>query len=157
MFKAFWRKSGFFVYLKDSSGEMKATLTFDTGAICSVLSIAAITDEPVDKETLIKKLEDRAKQRRFVSASGTQMHGYLVRASNMSLSGYPIDEFYYYLIVDVDEMVALLGNDFISCCSFTHEEKGDIEVNSFDKTIYGQSYHEAIDDSELQLLIGELI
>ena len=64
----------------------------------------------------------------FLSASGTEMHGYLVYAEKICLSDYPIDKFYYYLIVDVNNDVALLGNDFLSYCEFKHEEKGDILI-----------------------------
>ena len=156
MFKAFWRKSGYVVYLKDSDDVLKAAMAFDTGAVCTVLSVEALTSELVDKETLCHKLDQKARRRRFLSASGTEMHGYLVCAESMSLSDYPIDKFYYYLIVDVDDVVALLGDDFISCCDFHHQKKEDISIVDFDKHLYETTYGGALIDDDVQALLAEL-
>ena len=156
MFKAFWRKSGYVVYLKDSDDVLRAALAFDTGAVCTVLSIEALTSDSVDKEALCKKLDKRAQRRRFLSASGTEMHGYLVCAEGMSLSDYPIDKFYYYLIVDVDDVVALLGDDLISCCDFHHQKRADIEIIDFDEQLYETTYGGALADDDVQALIAEV-
>ena len=156
MFKAFWRKSGYYVYLKDANDEINVSLTFDTGAVCTVLSVEALTSEQIDKKAFCTRLDQRAKSRRFLSASGTEMHGYLVCAEGMSLSDYLIDKFYYYLIVDVDDVVALLGDDILSCCDFAHSKKTDIEVTDFDEQLYQTTYSGAIKSDELQTLIAEV-
>ena len=156
LFRAFWRRSGYYVYLKDAAGEINTSLTFDTGAVCTVLSVEALTADPVDKAALCEKLDQRLACRRFLSASGTEMHGYLVCAEGMKLSDYPIDKFYYYLIVDVDDVLALLGDDLLSCCEFSHRKKTDIEVSGFDEPLYQSAYGGALDGNVLQALIAEV-
>ena len=156
LFNAFWDGSEYIVYFKDAGDETKATLAFDTGAVCTVLSLEALTTDIVNKEELCRKLDKHVKRRRFLSASGTEMHGYLVCADNVSLSGYSISKFYYYLIVDVDDKVALLGNDLLSCCVFTHQKKSDIEVQDFDEQLYQGEYSGAMKDGDLQALIAEV-
>ena len=156
MFSAYWSGYGYIVYLKDTGGKVNAALAFDTGAVCTVLSIASLTGNTIDKEALCKKLEQRTRRRRFRSASGTDMHGYLVCADNMSLSDYPVQLFFYYLIVDVDDAVALLGNDLISCCDFTHKDGDDIKVSSFNQLRYQNAYSGAVKDADLQALIAEV-
>ena len=156
LFKAYWSGFGYIVYLKDTGGKVDAALAFDTGAACTVLSVAALTDELVDKEALSRKLDQRAKRRRFRSASGTDMHGYLVCADNMTLAGHPVGKFYYYLIVDVDDVVDLLGDDLLSYCDFQHKKRSDIEVSDFDEQLYQAAYSGAIGGNYLQTLLEEL-
>ena len=156
LFNAFWDGMEYIVYLKSANGETKTTLAFDTGAVCTVVSIESLTKEYVDKLALCQKLDQRVKRRRFLSASGTEMHGYLVCAEKVSLSNYPVDRFYYYLITDVNDEVALLGNDLLSCCKFSHEKMGDIEVLDFDQSLYQKTYSGAVKDADLQKLIAEV-
>ena len=156
LFNAFWDGMEYIVYLKGANGETKTTLAFDTGAVCTVVSIESLTKEFVDKSALCQELDQRVKRRRFLSASGTEMHGYLVCAEKVSLSDYPVDRFYYYLITDVNDEVALLGNDLLSCCKFSHEEMGDIEVLDFDQSLYQKTYSGAVKDADLQTLISEV-
>ena len=59
-------------------------------------------------------------------------------------------------IGDVDDAIALLGNDLLSCCEFIHKEKDDIVVNSFNQPQYQSTYQDALHDADLQALIAEV-
>ena len=87
---------------------------------------------------------------------GMSLSDYLLQNTGMSLSDYPIDKFYYYLIVDVDDVVALLGDDLISCCDFHHRKREDIEIVDFDRSLYETTYGGALTDDDVQALIAEV-
>lgn len=58
----------------------------------------------------------------------------------------------YYLILDNNLNKALLGDDFISCCTFHHQPKGDIVITAIDMDLYALSYEtfaDCIDISEV--------
>ena len=63
---------------------------------------------------------------------------------------------YYYLIVDVDDVVALPGDDLLSYCDFQHKKRSDIEVSDFDEQLYQAAYSGAIGGNDLQTLLEEL-
>ena len=137
MLKAVYQNGGYFCKTKNigPTGSMPL-FKFDTGAVNTVVSIEALTAEPVDKENFISAIKDCTVKRTFKSASGNSMEGYLVRAEHVVLSGVKFNEIYYYLIVDVDRPVCLLGDDFISKCTFVHHKDGDIEITAFDSAGY---------------------
>jgi hypothetical protein len=46
-----------------------------------------------------------------------------------------IKDFYFYLTLEGRNTLALLGNDFISCCDFRHLINGDIIIDNFDNVL----------------------
>ncbi|MBQ8971256.1 MAG: hypothetical protein IJ073_08115, partial [Lachnospiraceae bacterium] len=53
-------------------------------------------------------------------------------------------------------MIALLGDDLLSCCDFTHSKKTDIKVTDFDEQLYQATYSGAIKNDDLKTLIAEV-
>lgn len=56
------------------------------------------------------------------------------------LYGTMLKRFYYYLILENSLDKALLGDDFISCCTFNHKTKRDIIITAIDMDLYSLSY-----------------
>ena len=116
------------MYLRGFAEDRYIRTTFDTGAVCSVISVENFTDRPFDRDEVIRYLDGRTRHRVFKSASGGDMNSYLVRADGISISGHYINRFYYYLAMDVGEELSLLGNDFIAKCRFSHSIDESIVV-----------------------------
>jgi len=131
-------------------------IKFDTGACSTIISLNTLMD--TDDENKLKRfilgIPKDIPRKGFRSASGNTMYGILCEAKNVKLSGVTLEHFYYYLIIeykDRDECknckysekgnrrLALIGDDFISCCGFNHSKNSDIIINSFDKDIYEQN------------------
>lgn len=114
-------------------------MKFDTGAINTVISLkrlicgraynlSRINEYVASKENIIKK--------KFFSASGHQLTGYLSRASNVEISGTMLKNFYYYIVIDGDREISLLGNDFIAACDFGHLKFENVKISCFDELSY---------------------
>ena len=140
MFRAIHKHKRYQISLVNVYGKAGIVAFFDTGAVSTIISVESLAGEDIDKEKLASELRKTGKEQVFYSASGNEMHGYLVCAPDVSISGMKIKQFYYYLIVDVDDNLALLGNDFISYCNFTHKQEDDIMVSSFDYEKYCLHY-----------------
>lgn len=65
------------------------------------------------------------------------------------MPGAYMSKFFYYLIVDVDEKVGLLCDDFISKSRFMHEAEQEIEVDSFDDEKYAEGFAQSISEKEM--------
>ena len=64
------------------------------------------------------------------------MIGYLCNATDVKVNSTILKQFYYYLIFNVEHKIALLGDDFISCCTFVHSANSDIIIQAFDSDNY---------------------
>lgn len=149
-FKTLYRNRAHFVVLTDFDNQGRDVyLRFDTGAVCTVISIELFVAEKIDKTKFIQQIKSRANRRIFHSATGNQMEGYLVCAENIKMSGACLSKFFYYLIVDMDERVGLLGDDFISKSRFMHEVDQEIEVDSFDDEKYAEGFTRFISEKEM--------
>ena len=51
-----------------------------------------------------------------------------------------ISEFHYYLTVGVEQRTFLLGDDFISCCTFSRVYNSDISINGFNNNGYVEKF-----------------
>lgn len=89
----------------------------------------------------------------FYSATDGKMGGYLVKAENVMLYNTVLKVFYYYLILDNSLDKALLGDDFISCCTFSHQPKSDIVINTIDMKMYSASYSGKVDCVDIAEII----
>ena len=137
-------------------------IKLDTGATNTVISYEMLTREttafPKDiskltddekntirrsierKNRFVERLKDKYEVSPFHSASGTPMYGVLSCAKNISLSGHLLKvPFYYYLILGIESPLALLGDDFIGCCDFSHKVNGNIKISYIDEQNYNNS------------------
>lgn len=155
MIKVHYGRSTYYTKLRNLTDNV-IIIKFDTGAVNTVISLEALTNNKnIDKNKLIKQLENSKKSHIFKSASGNDMIGYLCNASNVKISGVNIKDFYYYLIVNTEQSLALLGDDFISCCSFNHSINSDIIINAFNDKLYKDKQLDTyIDELELHELLS---
>lgn len=114
---------------------------FDTGAVATIITSKklGLSDKQVEiLKDYFQKSGVEAED--FYSATDNKMDGYLVRAENVMLYSTVLKNFYYYLILDNSLDKALLGDDFISCCTFSHQPKRDIIITTIDMDMYSASY-----------------
>lgn len=129
---------------------------FDTGAINTVISLKALIStkkiQYVDKNSLKERLRVGIPTKPFKSASGDDMIGYLCKATNVEIDNVVLNQFYYYLTLNTEYPIALLGDDFISCCNFTHSTHSDIIIKSFDSANYKIKHStDALSENEISL------
>ena len=154
MFKAIHTSNGYYLRAKNLSGKGRALMMkFDTGAVNTVISVEALTKRKIDKAWIVQSIQDKTPCRKFKSASGNEMTGYLVHVDNADIAGSRIERFYYYMIMNVDNAVSLIGDDFISKCTFLHSKDGDIEVTAFDSIGYHADTIKSISETELDELL----
>lgn len=114
-------------------------MKFDTGAINTVISLKRLVCGKIHNSCQVGEyIENKrtVKSKTFFSASGHELTGYLCKAPNIEISGTVIKSFYYYIIIDCDREISLLGNDFISACDFNHHKFQNIQVSGFDEQAY---------------------
>ena len=155
MIEAIYYKNAYRVLLTNISGRRTTIpMKFDTGAVCSVISLGALSMGSYDIRGLAEALEYKASKRIFMSASGNQMVGYRICADNVNMSGYYLKHFYYYLVLgDID--TALLGDDFIQFCDFVHKKRENILIENFDQYSYEETSETSIQQSSLEAFLGE--
>ena len=83
-------------------------------------------------------------------------HLYLVDSPNVTIGNYKIEHFYYYFIPQNKRPIALLGNDFLRFCEYTHKIEGNIYITKIDMVAYKSYYENAIDIDEISALIDEM-
>lgn len=79
----------------------------------------------------------------------------MVDAHNVKICGLNLEHFYYYLVPQNKRAVALLGNDFLRYCEYTHKIEGNIYITKIDMDAYKRYYDSAISVDELAELIDE--
>ena len=132
---------------------------FDTGAGVTVISASVFSDAWTDDAA--QKMEDFCKTRgcrieEFSSASGHIIKGFPVLAQNVIIGETTFPEFYYYFIVNGTRVVALIGDDFLENCQYSHEPHGDIHVTAFDFANYPVRKSTPIDNEDLLVFLDEL-
>lgn len=123
--------------------DCSVSLKFDTGAKRTVISIYALRDRWSLNQ--IKAIKDEfkknnVKEEEFKSASGHKLYGYPCIAKNVKFDNIDFKEFYFFLVLDTDRKIALLGDDFISSSVFYHDEGGDIYVASINTESYKNKF-----------------
>lgn len=132
-------------------------MKFDTGAINTVISLkrlicgkiydlSRINEYVANKKHIVKKT--------FFSASGHELAGYLSRASVVEISGTMVENFYYYVVIDSNREISLLGNDFIAACDFEHHKFESIKISCFDESSYTNTFKSV--ESHDVLMLDEL-
>ena len=132
---------------------------FDTGAGVTVISSGLFLDDKSGEA--LEKLEDYFKSRgccgrEFVSASGDTMFGYKIHANDVMIDNTNFSDFYYYFILNSKRAIALLGDDFIECCYFSHIPHEGIDISKFDFEDYGTMEENDIRNDELIEFIDSL-
>ena len=127
------------------------SMKFDSGAANTLISIYSFYNKTKSNKfsELVYKSVSEYKEKvlktakrlnleplEMSSASGGKMKGYLMKARDVYIYGKLFPEFFFYLTFDTERQTVLLGNDFISCCSFTHNIGGDIHITKYDSTKY---------------------
>lgn len=138
----------------------------DTGASYTSISALALTDFSFDikkadkvEQRLLKKMgnEDNFLVKKFEDASGDKILGFLTDIGNVKIGNTKLQHFYYYFVPKNNSAFALVGNDFLNKCEFTHSINGNIVINKFDEDGYYQSHKGAISQPELKKLINRTL
>ena len=140
-------------------GESILGLKWDSGAKYTVISVKVLNSDlsSIDMVHIKQYCEEHGNHKeQFVSASGHTFDGYLVMAHDVTIGYTVFSEFYYYLVVENQRDVALLGYDFTDCCRSSHNPHDDIVVTEFDNEGYGASDLEAMDSDEVIAFIDSL-
>lgn len=136
------------------------SIKFDPGAEQTVISVDFLTDGLSEDQK--KKIIELIKSRHtpngdFVSASGAPFKGYLVHARNVMVGNEVFDDFFYYLILENNRIVALLGEDFLENCGYRHLPHGNIEINTFDNEAYKQNRECSLSNEDFLGFIDEVM
>lgn len=114
------------------------SIKFDTGATNTIITTGALGFNNIQTAVLLRNIqESRLKSNKFTSASGNIFTGYPCCCDNLKIGDVFLKRFYYYIVFH-DSSKALLGDDFISCCTFSHSFKSDIIVTAFHTEEYEQ-------------------
>ena len=127
-------------------GDKIIACKFDTGAVATIITTKrlGVSNEQLE---LLKNYYEKTKiePKKFYSATNGEMQGYPVMVANIKIGNVMIDKFYYYIVLSNDLDKALLGDDFISCCTFNHQSKNDILITTIDMDSYLLSYKDKVD------------
>lgn len=116
------------------------SIKFDTGATDTIITTGALGFDDIQAVKLLKSIKGKKlKQTTFTSASNDSFTGYSCYCDDLRIGDVEIKRFYYYIVFN-DKPKALLGDDFISCCIFSHGYKGDIVVTAFNYEGYEKQY-----------------
>ena len=140
-------------------GESILGLKWDSGAKYTVISVKVLNSDlsATDLDRIKRFCDGRSNHKeQFISASGHTFDGYLVMAHNVTIGNTVFPEFHYYLVVENQRDVALLGYDFTDCCKSSHDPHGDIIVTEFDDLGYGTGDIGAMDSDEVITYIDSL-
>jgi len=115
-------------------------MKFDTGSPYTLISVQSLYSNVSIKG--VDLLRDR------FSELGIQPLGYVRSATGHPIEAYPliisnvylndelfISKFPFYLVLNVGRPLALLGDDFVSCCSFSHEINSDIVISRYENEL----------------------
>lgn len=136
------------------------SMKFDTGASDTIMTTGALGLDHVQEEILLKGVRvHRLKGNVFTSASGNRIIGYPCYCDDLKIGDVHVRRFYYYLVFS-DTPKALLGDDFISCCTFSHSFKSDIVVTAFHAEEYDRQCEpkiKSIDVFEMLFRSGDIL
>ncbi len=135
------RTKNYIGYLENTDifKDIKIPVKFDTGAVATIFTakVFGLSEERV--RAVASRIEQKALTRQsFTSATGHIFYGYPCYCDNIKLGDIILKRFYYYLVLDSSRSKALIGDDFISCCTFSHSYESDIVVTGFHAEKYGK-------------------
>lgn len=136
MIKVNYTKSAYFLCVSNLhiNKDIDIDIKFDTGASATIVTLTTINDKATEEDCL--KLKELIKTGNYItntfkSATDDELVGIKCYKDNVDIGGIHFDRFYYWLIPTVKYNKALLGDDFIKCCQFTHNIKSDIVITAF--------------------------
>ncbi len=161
----------YFTFL-DRNGTL-IPLQCDTGASKTSISLLALTEdsfdyskekaERIEEELLVRQNHGEHKQIKgnnlaieLNSASGEKMFGFLCDMGEVSIGNATFQHFYYYFVPKNKTAFALLGNDFLHNCEYSHNIQGNIVVTKFDEDAYVRSHKNALTQAEIKSLIADV-
>lgn len=153
------QKGSCYIVSLSGIGDRIVTGKFDTGAVATIITSKklGLTDKQVEAlKEYFRSSETMPSI--FHTVADEKIEGYLVRARNVNIYSVTLNDFYYYLVLDNSLDKALLGDDFISCCTFHHKPKGDIYITAVDMELYASAYEgdaECIDIAAIYTDISE--
>ncbi len=127
-----------------------AAMKFDTGASITIISLETLypglseAELEVCRNNLREKFRDKMLNPAPKSASGHELECIPSYKENVIMSSEKIDKLFYYIALNVGTNKILLGDDFISCCEFSHDIDGDIIINYFDENRYKKKVNEKL-------------
>jgi len=140
--------------------DIKIPIKFDTGAIATIFTTKALGLNRDSEKIITDRIKQKElKKHKFMSATGHIFYGYPCFCNNVKLDDVFFKQFYYYLVLDNSISKALIGDDFISCCTFSHSFESDIVVTGFNLEKYQEkciSGANALNVFEILSLEGEL-
>ena len=116
------------------------TIKFDSGATDTVISARVFSNslKESDLARFTEYCEEHSQHNKeFISATGHTFKGYLVTAHNVRLGKSVLPDFRYYLVVESERDIALLGFDFIDKCRCSHDPGRHFYLTGFDVESYG--------------------
>ncbi len=140
------KRTGNFFTVTLNIGKQVLLIKFDTGACNTVISAEVLYGaiSNVQKENLKKYCERNGiVPKSFEATTGSTMKGYPVVFNNVEVNGVQFSRFFCYIVVDFEDSkksnikkFALLGDDFLDCCGYSHKPHEDIEIFCFDDEGY---------------------
>lgn len=152
MIKSWYRDNAYFLSMC-IPGDINVVCKFDTGAVQTIIPIQVLLKRTVcesERTSLFQQLVTQSKKGKpvkFQSASGDEILGIKCHVKDIIIGDTILPELYYYL-TNSGRRVALLGADFISCCSFKHLPGGDILIDNIDLGMYSRNSHGEYVDSK---------
>ena len=117
---------------------------FDTGAVVTFFTLSALYYD-IDADKALR-LENGIRSKsgiltgQFRSASGADMFAVKCHKDNVTIGNIHFDKFYYWLAPSIENNKALLGDDFVAFCDFSHKFQDDIVIRDFDFQSYEDSH-----------------
>ena len=134
---------------------------YDTGSVVTVISAGSFIDKPTPEQK--KRIKDFCENKScdkalLKGASGHPFWGYLVKADTVRIGNSKFNDFYFYLVVENERDIALLGYDFIDKTKRVVEPCGNCMMSQFDEAAYSKVHQrkQAIDGAELFAFMDSL-
>ena len=142
-FRAVHKHNHYYVTCRDLCEKNNLTqFIFDTGAERTVISIEMICrgmSETV-KRQFIDTLGSSKYSEKFSSvAKKSDIVGIPYKFNDVKIGNMRLQQLLCYVIFKSNKSIALLGDDFVSCCKYNHNYSEDIIVDGFDFDTYNKS------------------
>lgn len=137
-------------------------IVLDSGAVCSVISLSRLSffikANGMTVDDFINKIRSYPiTPVKFISASGEVMYTYPCVMYNVSISGFELKEFYFYLYLNKEANIAVIGADFLQSCKEYKNIGGPIYIQDIDYKLYEKSFKRLLKSQDICRLNDILI
>ncbi len=147
-------KNSYFYFYLSEIVDKDIKVKFDTGAAATIITSKALGISTSQTEYIANYIEKKGMAKRFFkSATDTEFYGCLCSCSDVKINDVPIKKFYFYLVLNDSVNKALLGDDFISYCTFSHQSQSDIYITAIDTDLYALSYENSLDCIDVEEVV----